>query len=95
VEESSALGVEDLEELQKDLLSASLSKSPSNTTSSADPTKCAHGTSSDTNNVESTAITIDGKILGIDDVMDMKKRIDDLLLVNESRDKKLDEVRKL
>jgi len=96
VEESSSLDLEDLEELQKDILSSSKSKGGgggggggNDSTSNAN----ADGTSSDpTNSTELSAITIDGKILSIDDVMEMERKIDDLSLVNESRSKKIDEL---
>ena len=94
MKESSSLGVEDLEEIQKDLLSSSSSKTSSKLKGGGGgaATGSAHGTSSETNNGDSTAITIDGKTLGINDVLEMKKKIDDLILINEAKDKKIDEV---
>lgn len=54
--------------------------------------KCDHGSSSEQINTESKAITIDGKTLSIDDVMEMKKKIDDLGLVNDSKENRVEEV---
>lgn len=58
----------------------------------ANDLKCDHGSSSEQINTESKAITIDGKTLSIDDVMGMKKQIDDLGLVNESKENRIEEV---
>ncbi len=94
MEESSSLGVEDLEELQKDIIPPSKSRGGESGGGDSSSAANVDGAPSDSpNNTESSAITIDGKILTVDDVMEMKKKIDDLTLVNESRNKKIDEVR--
>lgn len=92
MEESSALGVEDLKEVQQDLLSASSSKAPTDSKGDGDLSMGGQGTSFDATNDVTSAIVIDGKTLGVDDVIEMKKKIDDLMLINESRDKKISEV---
>ncbi len=43
-------------------------------------------------NAGGKAITIDGKTLGIDDVIEMKKQLTDLGLISESKEKKIMEV---
>jgi len=91
VEESSSLGVEELDELQKELSSSS-AKAPLESESS-DTIKAGQGANTDVITAESSAIVIDGKTVGVDDVLAMKKKIDDLMLVNETRDTKISEVR--
>ena len=92
MKESSSLEIKDLEELQKELLSASFAKGLANLSRDRDSAKGAKGTYVDTNNAEISDIVLDGKMHDIDDVMEMKKNIDDLMLVNESSDKKISEV---
>ncbi len=83
------MGIKDLEELQKDLLSSSKHQSNIKGENGAADNQ---GVSSGGSNLESRAITIDGKTLGIDDVMEMKKQIEDLGLVNDEKEKKYLEV---
>ena len=92
MEESSSLGIKDLTELQKDLLSASSGMGLADSSGDHNSATGAQGTSADSKNSGISAIIIDGKTYNIDDVMEMKKNIDDLTLVNESRDKKIAEV---
>jgi hypothetical protein len=91
VEESTSLGVKDLDDLQKDLLSTS-STIKADPVGTGDSKQEGEGMSSDATTVVSSAVVIDGKTLGVEDVMEMKKKIDDLTLINESRDKKISEV---
>lgn len=44
------------------------------------------------NNIDANAITIDGEILRIEDVMKMKKEVENLRLVNDEKEKKYLEV---
>jgi len=103
IEESSSLNIEDLEELQKDFLSLSSPKgmksnikggsSKSDAVNTSDRGQGGTSmTSTSGSFAESTAIVIDGKELGVDDVVQMKKKIDDLQLINNSRDKKITEL---
>ena len=92
MEESSSLGIKDLAELQKDLLSASSAKGLADSSGDLNSATGAQGASIGSENNNPSAIVIDGKTYNIDDVMQMKKTIDDLTLVNESRDKKISEV---
>ena len=92
MEESSSLGINDLTELQKDLLSVSSGKGLADSAGDHNSATGAQGAFADSKNSGVSAIVIDGKTYNIDDVMEMKKKIDDLMLVNESRDKKIAEV---
>ncbi len=91
MEESTSLGVKDLDELQKDLLATSPT-TKADTAVNNDPKTEGEGISTNVITAVSSAIIIDGKKLCVEDVMEMKKKIDDLTTINESRDKKISEV---
>lgn len=80
-----------MDELQKDLLATS-STTKADQAGDSDSKMEGEGISSDVTTAVSSAIILDGKTLGIEDVMEMKKKIDDLTLINKSRDKKISEV---
>lgn len=91
VEESSSLGVMDLDDLQRDLLSSTTKAAPEPTVS-GDAQLGAQGVHPNENKPASSAIEIDGRTIGVEDVLEMKKRIDDLVVVNASREEKILEV---
>jgi hypothetical protein len=90
LEESSSLGIKDLEALQQDLLSSTKPKVEPNDGDSA--TGVPGSSTNSKNNELSSAIVIDGKTLDADDVIGMKKKIDDLTLINNTRDEKIKKV---
>ena len=90
MEESSSLGIQDLEALQQDLLSSTKPKVEPNDGDSA--TGVPGSSTNSKNNELSSAIVIDGKTLDADDVIGMKKKIDDLTLINNTRDEKIKKV---
>ncbi len=60
--------------------------------SGGSPAKAGGGTEAANGTVTADAIMLDGKVISSSDVLEMKKNIDDLELVNKSREKRINEV---
>ena len=86
MEKDGASSLGDIEQLQNDILAASTptSQTVKKEENGKDNGQASHGTAD--------AIMLDGKVINSTDVMTMKKKIDDLGLINDSREKRITEV---
>ena len=85
VEKDGSSTLEDLEEIQGDVLSATNVSALDNT-----QIKTEHEGKDGSSSAD--AILLDGKVVSSSDVILMKKKIDDLALVNTDREKRIHEV---
>jgi hypothetical protein len=86
VEKDGSSTLEDLEDIQGDILSATTNAS------TLDNVQVKKGQEGNEESGATDSIVLDGKVVSSSDVILMKKKIDDLELVNVDREKRIQEV---
>ena len=91
VEKDSTTTLDEISELEQDILGTSAQPQSTSTSDVGGSVATAKATVVGENVIEQ--VVLDGKILTSYDVQLMKKKLDDLILVNETKEKRLTEVR--